>query len=147
MLIDPLVYVLIGDLGYHNAKSVSVGGDRTTGILPVAKMASCNYHPAFSCQSLDQDIFVDQFDNVADIFVREHWNTEMFKNVHAEILISTSGDILSFSNRFIRKGTLKMIEGDTFAHGNAIVNEITNKTAQAQHRLPRQPANEKTDAH
>ena len=71
---------------------------------------------------------------------------EMFEDVHTKVLVGAPGDFFDLRKRFFRKGLLEMIEGDGFTHRDAEINKISNKAAQAKHRQPRQPADEKTDA-
>ena len=70
----------------------------------------------------------------------------MFKDVHTQVLVCTSGDFPDFCNRLFGKGLLEMIDDDGLAHGDAIIDKITDETAQSQYHRPRQMANEKTDA-
>ncbi len=53
--------------------------------------------------------------------------------------LSSGGVLVLISNAIL-------IDSDGFAHRNAKIHKIADKTTQAQHRQPRQTTDEKTDA-
>jgi hypothetical protein len=55
----------------------------------------------------------------------------MFEGIHAEVLVGTPGDFFNLRCRLFREGLLEMVEGDGFADWYAIVDEISNETAQS----------------
>ena len=98
-------------------------------------------------EDVDDEVADGQVDDRPNLVRGQGRQSEVFDDVHTEILIRASGDFLYLCPGFFGEGLLEMIEDDGPAHGDAIVDKITNQTTQPQYCRPRYVADQETDTH